>query len=31
MFPGGVNRAVIVFSIDEAAFRDFYVDLLSMA
>ena len=31
LFPEGVNRAFIVFSIDEAAFRVFYVDLLSMA
>ncbi len=29
-FPEGVNRAVIVFSIDEEAFWDFYVDLLSL-
>ncbi len=29
-FPEGVNKAVIVFSIDEEAFWDFYVDLLSM-
>ena len=28
-FPEGVNRASILFSIDEDAFWDFYVDLLS--
>ena len=30
-FPEGVDRAVIVFSIGEADFWEFYVDLLSMA
>ena len=29
-FPEGVRKAVIVFSIDEEAFWDFYVELLSM-
>ena len=29
-FPEGVNKAVIVFSIDEEAFWDFYVEMLSM-
>ena len=28
-FPEGVNKAYILFSIDEDAFWDFYVDLLS--
>ena len=28
-FPQGVNKAFIVFSIDEKAFWDFYVELLS--
>ena len=28
-FPEGVNKASIVFSIDEKAFWDFYVELLS--
>ena len=28
-FPEGVNKALIVFSIDGEAFRDFYVELLS--